>query len=257
MSNQWSFFRTAWAPLGRAASGLPWLQARAAWMLPLAALAALLAAGCFESEMRNPMAHPPPNAAPTPYLQGNAMQPSAPPGTGTAVDDALYWSKKYAESLEEMEKQRQQNRSLGEENQKSAAQLAKTQGDLAKAQTELAEANKLLIEVRQQVEKWKTDVLGFRDEMRKANQVQLEALAKVLSLVGAEVPKEAAPAKASEPALPDKPSAAATPTPEKPAAEAPPPAPAAAKASAPQEKSAAGTTTAKAPPAKIANGKGN
>ena len=67
--------------------------------------------------------------------------------------------------------------------------MTKVQGDLGKSQAELAEANKLLVEVRQEVQKWKTNVLGFRDEIRKANQVQLEALAKVLTLVGAGGPE--------------------------------------------------------------------
>ena len=172
----------------------------AAAALPLALAAALAAAGCAE-------AHDPANASRAPYLQSGGLQTADPTaGTGTAVDDALLWARKCAESLETLDQERQKNVKLAEENQKLAGQITKSQADLARAQSELAEANKLLVDVRQEVTKWKTDVLGFRDEIRKANQAQIEALAKVLTLVGAEVPAEPkAPAEAAPPA--DKPAA--------------------------------------------------
>ncbi len=35
--------------------------------------------------------------------------------------------------------------------------------------------------------KWKSDVLGFRDEMRKAQSVQLQALTRIMKILGAEM----------------------------------------------------------------------
>jgi uncharacterized protein YeaO (DUF488 family) len=51
---------------------------------------------------------------------------------------------------------------------------------------ELAEANEFLQQMHVELNKWKSDVLGFREEMRQAQQAQLEALAKILRVLGAE-----------------------------------------------------------------------
>jgi len=166
--------------------------------VPLVLAAALVLAGCA-------FGRDPANTSRAPYLQSGGLEAAEPGGSGTAVDDALLWARKCAESLETLDQERQKNVKLNDDNQKLSGQLTKVQGDFAKSQAELGEANKLLVEVRQEVQKWKTDVLGFRDEIRKANQVQLEALAKVLTLVGAEVPKESAKPADDEPAAPEKP----------------------------------------------------
>jgi len=39
---------------------------------------------------------------------------------------------------------------------------------------------------------WKTDILGFRDEMRDAETAQLEALLKILKVLGGEVKTKSA-----------------------------------------------------------------
>ena len=51
---------------------------------------------------------------------------------------------------------------------------------------ELAEANNLLVEMDKNLDNWRKDVLGFREEMRQADAAQIEALQKILSLLGAE-----------------------------------------------------------------------
>ena len=38
-----------------------------------------------------------------------------------------------------------------------------------------------------QLNKWKGDVLGFRDEMRKAQATQLGALKQIMQILGAEL----------------------------------------------------------------------
>ena len=50
----------------------------------------------------------------------------------------------------------------------------------------MTEANEFLGQMHLELNKWKTDVLGFRQEMRHAQQVQIEALGKILRVLGAE-----------------------------------------------------------------------
>ena len=42
------------------------------------------------------------------------------------------------------------------------------------------------LEMHVELNQWKADVLGFRDEMRKAEAAQLQALGKILRILGAE-----------------------------------------------------------------------
>ena len=67
-------------------------------------------------------------------------------------------------------------------------------------QKELDEANAFLQQMHLELSEWKTDVLGFRDEIRKSQKAQLEALGKILSVLGAEpvtIP-DAAPAESDK-----------------------------------------------------------
>ena len=59
--------------------------------------------------------------------------------------------------------------------------------ELEQAKKELAEANDLLIEMRIELNNWKSNIIGFRDEMRDADKYQLEALLKILKVLGGEV----------------------------------------------------------------------
>ncbi|MHC5165832.1 MAG: hypothetical protein ACYSOI_10975, partial [Planctomycetota bacterium] len=51
---------------------------------------------------------------------------------------------------------------------------------------DMTEANEFLGQMHLELNKWKTDVLGFRQEIRQAQQVQIEALGKILRVLGAE-----------------------------------------------------------------------
>ena len=61
---------------------------------------------------------------------------------------------------------------------------------LEQAEKELSEANDLLVAMQRSLDNWKKDVLGFREEMRQAEEAQMKALVKVLSLLGAEPMEE-------------------------------------------------------------------
>ena len=52
---------------------------------------------------------------------------------------------------------------------------------------ELTQANELLIEMRIELNNWKTNILGFRDEIRDTEKAQFEALLKILEVLGGEI----------------------------------------------------------------------
>jgi regulator of replication initiation timing len=113
--------------------------------------------------------------------------------SASAVDTAIELSKKYAALSEEMAKLQSEKLSLTAENNQLKQRLAAMEPEAAAAKKELAEANDLLVEMRIELNNWKTDVLGFRDEMRQADKAQLEALIKILGILGGEL-KAAPPA---------------------------------------------------------------
>ncbi len=111
---------------------------------------------------------------------------SAPQGP-TAVESAIELSEKYARLSEETAVLRQKNRDLIAENHRLKTRFTSCQAELDQTQKELTEANDLLIEMRIELNNWKTDILGFRDEMRDAEKAQLETLLKILNILGGEV----------------------------------------------------------------------
>jgi chromosome segregation ATPase len=109
------------------------------------------------------------------------------PQSPTAVESAIELSKKYAKLNDEASQLRQQNDQLAARNQQLRDQIDNIETQLQQTQKELAEANKVLIEMRLELNNWKSNVLGFRDEMRDAETAQLEALIKILHVLGGEV----------------------------------------------------------------------
>ncbi len=105
----------------------------------------------------------------------------------TAVESALELSEKYAILSAETNMLRQNNQSLTLENQQLKEQLISIQKQLQQTQKELNEANEVMISMRSELNNWKKDVLGFRSEMRNAEKAQLEALLKILKVLGGDV----------------------------------------------------------------------
>ena len=165
-------------------------------------LLASVSAGCTFGQIRDGSATPPsrpakvapPKAA---YLSKIAVAKEQKPAAPTAVENALVWSEKYSRAMEQLAAERKKNRELEEEKRALQAQIGDLHAELARAQQELEEANTLLIDVRAENEKWRANILGYRDEMRRSHLTELEALAKVLKLLGGELP--ATPASAETP----------------------------------------------------------
>jgi septal ring factor EnvC (AmiA/AmiB activator) len=127
------------------------------------------------------------------------FQEPAPKGS-TAVESAIELSEKYAKLSEETATLRQSNQDLSAKNQQIQKQAAAFQAQLQQTQKELTEANDLLVEMRVELNNWKTNVLGFRDEMRQAQAAQLEALLKILKVLGGQ-PVESAKGENTGPAV--------------------------------------------------------
>jgi hypothetical protein len=153
-------------------------------------------------------------AAPAPAPAPAPTAPKAPEGPEgpTPVEQALELSQKLKQATDDLDRARKENRDLIDRNAPLTMQAAQATVELKQARKELDEANAMLREMQTELAKWKADVLGYRDEMRTAQTAQIEALRRVLRLLGAEEIPPAAAAKPPEPiATPAAPAPAATP----------------------------------------------
>lgn len=156
-------------------------------------------AGCYQSE---PATSPNWGLNTTP---ADSSDSSAQARNPTAVESAIALSDKYAKLSEEASALKQQKQALDAENKKLAEDLQNCRGQLERAQKELAEVNDLLVQMRLELNNWKSDVLGFRDEMRDAEKAQLEALLKILKLLGGEIKTDTTqPSQQDLPGNPEK-----------------------------------------------------
>jgi chromosome segregation ATPase len=144
-------------------------------------LAAILAVGgCTTSQNR-------PDSAATAAEQGESTAKrfqDTPLEGRTAVESAIELSEKYARLSDQSATLRQDNQRLTTENDTLRQQITALDTKLKQTQKELGEANDLLIEMLTELNNWKSNILGFRGEMRQAAQAQLEALLKVLEILG-------------------------------------------------------------------------
>jgi chromosome segregation ATPase len=104
-----------------------------------------------------------------------------------AIESALMWSDKYEELSAKTETLRDENSKLTIERTNLKHDIQKLQDQLDRTKAELGDANEFLQEMNLQLTKWKGDVLGFRDEMRKAQATQLGALKQIMQILGAEL----------------------------------------------------------------------
>jgi len=108
------------------------------------------------------------------------------PSASEAVQSALLWSEKYQQLSEVSNQIREKNMQLFEENARLKKEVESLEIRLAKTQKELDEASEFLQKMHVELNHWKSDVLGFREELRKAQAAQLQALGKILRILGAE-----------------------------------------------------------------------
>jgi hypothetical protein len=160
------------------------------YAVPYITIAALLfVGGCSVLDAKNsaPPETPPPQAKSEKFVEPDVK-------SQTAVESAIIWSDKYTKLSEQMDQVQKKNLDLTEENRNLTNQVTKIQTQLDQAQKELAEANTLLVDMQKELTNWKSDVLGFREEMRKAQKAQIDALTHIITLLGG----EAAPPPAAD-----------------------------------------------------------
>jgi len=107
-------------------------------------------------------------------------------GTQTVIESAVALSDKYAQLTAKSADMLETNQELTRENEQLMLQVADLRAKLMQAQSELTNSNGLLMDLMGELSLWKQDILGFRHEMRKANNAQLEALLKILEGLGGE-----------------------------------------------------------------------
>ena len=163
-------------------------------LFAIAAALTFLLTGCLDSQRITPLpgtAKGQKNLSVAKRFQGTTQEGP------TAVESAIELSEKYAELSDEAAVLRQKNQNLIAENSSIKEQLTHCRSQLKQTQKELNEANDLLIEMRIELNNWKADILGFRDEMRNADKAQLETLFRILKALGGEVKTESAQGESS------------------------------------------------------------
>ncbi len=140
---------------------------------------ALVMGGCTGPESR-------PSAMATGTDDNSATRRFSDSGAGgrTTVESALELSEKYAKLSDQAVALREENQRLSGENQELRQQMTALDAKLKQTQKELSEANALLIEMLTELNNWKSNILGFRSEMREAAKAQLEGTLKVLEILG-------------------------------------------------------------------------
>ena len=146
------------------------------WMTTLAVAVLWAAMGLGCTHLRTPRAEDP--AAKR--FDGPRAGPDASGSTAGLTE-------RYTQLAEKAVTLQQENQRLAEENGRLKKQVDSLEAQLKQTQAELTEANNLLVEMLGELNNWKSDILGFRSEMRQAAKSQLEALLKILEVLGAEV----------------------------------------------------------------------
>ncbi|HSV27298.1 MAG TPA: hypothetical protein VLH60_05340 [Sedimentisphaerales bacterium] len=146
-------------------------------------VAAAILGGCGYLEQK-------PVSAPAPQVDTTPIRFEGAGGANlTAVESSLLLAEKYAAIAVESEQIRQENRLLTEANVEMSKRNAALQAELDQTARELKEANAMLIDMRIEINNWKNNILGFRDEMRESQKAQIEALVKIKQLLGGEISK--------------------------------------------------------------------
>jgi chromosome segregation ATPase len=151
----------------------------------------MLLSGCSSSQQPAELAV---NSAVVDQQQNDAIAKRfQPPGpeTQTVAESAVKLSSEYSRLNQEAALLRQQNMDLIAKNRRLNEQVVSLDGRLQQTQKELTEANSLLIDMRIELNNWKADILGFREEMRNAETAQLETLLRILKVLGGQVTESA------------------------------------------------------------------
>lgn len=116
-------------------------------------------------------------------------------GEKSAVERVNDLSEKYAALADKCMKLQKDNVDLQGTNRELIAAAAKDKSELGQVKKELADANVVIDQLSQDIKDWQNNVLGFRDEIRKAQALQVEKLVELMRFLGAETKTPKAPGK--------------------------------------------------------------
>lgn len=111
--------------------------------------------------------------------------------TSSAPEDSNFenirgWAEKYKDIKDQNVQLRKRNDELVVDNKRLMDRFESMNSNLELTEKELTDANEMLIEMRKELDNWKMNVLGFREESNYVHKEQLKALVKILKLLGAE-----------------------------------------------------------------------
>ncbi|MFC1763404.1 hypothetical protein ACFL6U_15165 [Planctomycetota bacterium] len=163
-------------------------------VLSIGVLLCVSQSGCVPVEGQQELSYAPPPVAPQP-AENTVVKRFQEPGQNdrSTVESTVELSQQYARLNEKATALQTQNQELTQENKILKDRLDAQGLELKQVQAELEEANTLLMETWGELNTWKSDVLGFRNEMRQASKAELEALLKILEILGADVSGSAVP----------------------------------------------------------------
>ncbi len=87
------------------------------------------------------------------------------------------------QTLKMLSKEQGENERLRQKVSQLEAQLAEKDKTIADLNSQLEGSGSRIGELEAALDQWKSDVLGFRDEMRKAEEAEIEVLQKMLTLL--------------------------------------------------------------------------
>ncbi len=163
------------------------MKAKKTILYPTLSVLIFLVAGC--SALEGPIEvvlEPRPVEQPYNAPATNRFQQTSLKGS-TAIEGAIELAKEHARLTKEMAAMRQKNQNIIVENTTLKNHLAESESQLQQTQKELTQANELLREMVIELNNWKVSVLGFQNEIRQTDKAQMEALLKILNVLGGEV----------------------------------------------------------------------
>ena len=107
-------------------------------------------------------------------------------GADDSGQSSVEWARRYEELSIGNNALRGTNNELKLKNSQLKRQIETLKSELEEIKKDMTEANDFLGQMHLELNKWKSDVLGFRQEIRQAQQAQMEALGKILRVLGAE-----------------------------------------------------------------------
>lgn len=108
-------------------------------------------------------------------------------GGHTAVESAMQWAEKYAQAAKELIVANKRLQEMEKEQKALQTRLAKAQSENEALKREIRDANAMLAAMKTELKEWRNNVLGFRNEILASQKAQLQAMQRIMHLLGGEM----------------------------------------------------------------------